>query len=248
MGARSSRLVSGLLATPAGARVRALRRALEPAHVTRDRRDVEHLRAILAATLDPASNCVDVGAHEGSVLADIVRLAPRGRHLAVEPLPALAQRLRERFPAVDVRALALSDHHGREPFVHVVDRPGWSGFRERPTPGNGRVEHVTVAVAPLDDLVGPDADIAFMKIDVEGAEEQVLAGAMTTIARCRPRIAFEHGLGSADHYFTEPRTIHRMLGDAGLRVFDLDGNGPYAAAAFERAVARGERVNFLARA
>ena len=247
-GVRHSRVVSALLATPAGARARAVRRALEPAHVTRDRRDGEHLRAILAATLAPDSACVDVGAHEGSVLADVVRLAPRGRHLAFEPLPALATGLRERFPQVDVRAVALSDHHGREPFAHVVTRPGWSGFRERPTPGDDVVERITVEVAPLDDLVDPGAEIAFVKIDVEGAEEQVLAGAMATIERCRPLIAFEHGAGSADHYGTQPGTIHTMLDRVGLRIFDLDGGGPYDAVAFERAVARGERVNFLARA
>jgi FkbM family methyltransferase len=246
MGERS-RVVRALLATRAGARARAMRRAFEPAHVTRDRRDGEHLRAILGATLQPDSACIDVGAHEGSVLADLVRLAPRARHLAFEPLPAFAHRLRERFPSVDVRAVALSDHHGREPFAHVVTRPGWSGFRARPTPGRDVVEHITVPVAPLDDLVAPDADIAFLKVDVEGAEEQVLAGARATIARCRPLIALEHGAGSADHYGTRPETIHAMLADAGLRVFGLDGDGPYDPAAFAHVVARGERVNFLAR-
>jgi hypothetical protein len=66
-------------------------------------------------------------------------------------------------------------------------------------------------------------------------------------ARPRPFVALEHGLGSADHYGTRPETIHALLRDCGMDVFDLDGGGPYDAAAFARAFDAQERVNWLAR-
>lgn len=206
------------------------------------------MRAILAAVLRPDSNCVDVGAHEGLFLADIVRLAPRGHHVAYEPLPELAAELERRFPAVDVRARALSDRSGDVEFVHVLTRPGWSGFRERPYPAEERLRRITVTAERLDSALAPDYVPHFIKVDVEGAEEQVLRGAMETISRYRPLVALEHGLGSADYYGTSPETIHRMLtGDAGLAIFDLDGGGPYSSERFARAYATKERVNFLAR-
>ena len=59
---------------------------------------------------------------------------------------------------------------------------------------------------------------------------------------------FEHGLGSADVYGTSPRDVFDLLSvEAGLRIFDLDGNGPYSLSEFERTYYAWERVNFVAR-
>ena len=231
-----------------GNRLRQIKRAFEPDWVTPDRADNDHLRAILGAVLRPDSNCIDVGAHSGVFLAEIARLAPVGRHIAYEPLPELAADLARRFPAVDVRQRALSDREGRAEFVHVLTRPGWSGFRERPYPDKETVCRIMVPTESLDRAVARDYVPHFIKIDVEGAEEQVLRGAVETIRRHRPLVALEHGLGSADYYGTRPETIHTILTvAAGLSVFDLDGGGPYSAEAFTRAFERSERVNFLAR-
>jgi FkbM family methyltransferase len=231
-----------------GERLRQVKRAFEPAETTRDRADIDHLRAILGAVLTPASNCIDIGAHEGLFLGDIVRLAPRGRHIAYEPLPHLAEQLAQRFPGVDVRARAVSDHAGEAEFVHVVTRPGWSGFRERPYPGAETLRRFTVGTESLDAALEPDYVPHFIKIDVEGAEQEVLRGAADTIRRHRPLVALEHGLGSAEYYGTRPEAIHAMLTDGtGLAIFDLDGGGPYSAGRFTRTFERHECVNFLAR-
>jgi FkbM family methyltransferase len=231
-----------------GNRLRQIKRAFEPGPVTQDRADNDHLHAILGAVLRPDSNCIDVGAHDGVFLADMARLAPLGRHIAYEPLPELAGVLAQRFPGVDVRNRALSDREGQAEFMHVLTRPGWSGFRERPYPDKETVRRITVPTESLDRAVGRDYVPHFIKIDVEGAEEQVLRGALETIRRHQPLVALEHGLGSAEYYGTRPETIHTMLTvAAGLSIFDLDGGGPYSADAFTRAFEQGERVNFLAR-
>jgi FkbM family methyltransferase len=227
----------------------ALKRAFEPAHTTQDRRDHEALSTIFAATLAPDANCVDVGAHAGAVLAEIARIAPRGRHIGFEPLPDLAVALQRRLPGVCVRNVALGDAPGAFPFTHVIDRPGWSGLRPRPTPDGdaARTETITVTVERLDDALPEDYVPALIKIDVEGAELGVLHGARATLARHHPILVFEHGLGSADHYGTAPDDVHALLTDLGYRVFDLQGHGPYDAAAFAHAFRTSSRVNFLAR-
>ena len=226
---------------------RRVKHALEPQQVRQDRSDKANMRAIVAAALAPDSCCIDVGAHAGEVLADMVRCAPLGRHMAFEPLPELAATLRRRFPAVGVHEVALSDHTARSSFVHVVSRPGWSGLRPRALAAGERSETIDVDVRRLDDLLPADLAPRLVKIDVEGAELGVLRGAEATLAEHRPLLLLEHGLGSADEYGTHPRDVFALLDGLGYRLFGLDGDGPYRRERFEAVFFGGERVNFLAR-
>jgi FkbM family methyltransferase len=56
----------------------------------------------------------------------------------------------------------------------------------------GQAGGQTVRALPLDDLLGADWDVGFLKIDVEGFERDVLLGAAKTLARCRPVIYLEN--------------------------------------------------------
>jgi FkbM family methyltransferase len=228
--------------------LRRIRRRFLPAHIRADIRDTELLVALMEELLEPESDCLDVGAHAGDVLREMVRIAPGGRHVAWEPLPAFASRLRHAYPRVEVREAALSDGAGEREFAHVVDDPGWSGFVARPAPGGGEVETISVRTERLDDALPEGVEPAFVKIDVEGAEEQMLRGGLETLRRHRPVIAFEHGLGSADHYGTTPEALHRLLaGELGYAIHGLDGDGPYDEARFAEIFNARERVNFVAR-
>ncbi|HYI21518.1 MAG TPA: FkbM family methyltransferase [Candidatus Limnocylindrales bacterium] len=225
----------------------AVRRAFLPAHVRADIRDHELIIALLERILEPDSDCLDVGAHSGSVLREMVRLSPMGRHVAWEPLPAHAEQLRREFPAVDVRQAALADSSGEADFQHALDEPGWSGFRARPTPGSSSFERLTVKTERLDESLPVGVVPAVIKIDVEGAEEAVLRGAVTTLHRFQPAIVFEHARGGAEQYGTTPEALHDLLvGDLGYRIEGLDGDGPYDRARFADIFASGERYNFAA--
>lgn len=46
-----------------------------------------------------------------------------------------------------------------------------------------------VTAVAIDSVVPPDEEITFIKLDVEGAELEVLKGAEATIRRCRPKLA-----------------------------------------------------------
>jgi hypothetical protein len=111
------------------------------------------------------------------------------------------------------------------------------------------VEQLTVRVERLDDALPEGLVPALIKIDVEGAEEQVLTGALETLRRHRPVVVLEHGNRAAE-YGTRPDSIFALLCDeAGLRIFDMDGAGPYTLEQF-RAVASppaATRWNFFAR-
>ncbi len=109
-------------------------------------------------------------------------------------------------------------------------------------------KEIEVTLAPLDQILPSGYRVDLIKIDVEGAEQQVIEGAIETIRAQAPMVIFEHGVGSANVYGTGPLDIHELLVvQAGMRIFDLEGGGPYTAEAFEHAFNEHEHVNFLAR-
>jgi FkbM family methyltransferase len=178
---------------------------------------------ILARVLRTDSSCADVGAHRGSLLEVMVRLAPKGRHFAFEPVPELAARLRRRFPEVEVHQVALSDATERSTFYHVVDDPGLSGLRRLPkVRPDAAVREITVSTRRLDEMIPPDVTLQFLKVDVEGAHLQVLRGGSNTIRRCRPTIVFEHGYMARETYATTSAMVWDLLVEQfGLRISQL---------------------------
>jgi FkbM family methyltransferase len=215
---------------------------LSSAEQRRDRRDARHLELLLAFTLRVDSNCVDVGANVGDVLRHMLRLAPRGHHVAFEPLPDLAAELRRRFERVDVHPSALSDAAGTATFYRVRESPARSSLRPTDLPESP----LTVPVERLDDALPRSYAPDLVKIDVEGAEAAVLRGAQETLSRCRPLVVLEHG-AHAERFGTTPEEVHDLLVGPGLRVFDIDGDGPYSKRAFAERVRRGDLWTFVAR-
>jgi FkbM family methyltransferase len=226
--------------------LRTLQRTFGEAERWRDWLDNRQTERLLEAELPRGGTGVDIGACTGDVLAAMVRCAPEGRHLAFEPLPELADALRRRFPQVDVRSCALWSDTGTRPFHRVRDRPWYSGLSAMGRPA-GELDILTVDVRRLDDVLDPDCAPHVIKIDVEGAEAEVLRGARMTLTRHRPIVVFEHGRHAA-HFGATPAHVYRLLSDGPeLRVFDIDGGGPYDLADFEACVRRGELWTFVAR-
>jgi FkbM family methyltransferase len=74
-------------------------------------------------------NCIDIGAHLGSVLSIIKELSPRGKHIAIEPVPYKYQWLKQKYPDVEVLQVAVSDTVGEVDFYLQSQRSGFSGLR-----------------------------------------------------------------------------------------------------------------------
>jgi FkbM family methyltransferase len=201
------------------------------------------LAAAIRRVLTPSMNCVDVGAYAGDILKVMVEFAPDGRHFAWEPLPYMASRLRSRFPTVDVRCAALSDRDGETTFIHVKSRPTYSGILPRAYPSIENLEEITVKTQRLDSALPKGYVPHLLKIDVEGAELQVLEGAANTLRRYRPLVFFEHGRGGADYYGTTGGQVYDFLSNCGLRISDVEGSRTYSLEAFEAA---SDRSDFLA--
>jgi FkbM family methyltransferase len=150
----------------------------------------DRIDQMMERVIKPDSNCIDIGCHIGSSLSAILGHAPKGKHVAFEPVPEKAQWIQKKFPEVQVKCMALGEEKAKLTFHQNVSRPGFSGF-EREASGTDKIVSFEVDCERLDDIVGPDRKFTYIKMDVEGAELLVLKGARQLIARDRPVILFE---------------------------------------------------------
>lgn len=150
---------------------------------------------------DRALTIWDVGAHTGDYAEAAHDILPDARVISFEILPPIARRLKERgfsdswFKLLEV---GLSDRQGsttvhwnkRFDTTNSIDRHEGAMF------AHTDVEQVECPVATVDSLIAEGvASPDFLKIDVEGHEGAVIAGAAATLASAnRPTlIQFEYG-------------------------------------------------------
>ena len=160
---------------------------------------------LLALLIGPGERALDVGANYGTYALTLARLGAQVE--LFEPNPAIARALTawaSHQRGVTVHGVALSDRVGSADLLIPADTSGTEHDSSASiAPGftaTGR--RVTVPTMPLDSLdPGP---VALIKIDVEGHEAAVLAGACQTIARHRPALIVE----------IEQRHIARPIGEA----------------------------------
>lgn len=139
----------------------------------------------------------DVGSHVGDRVGCFRRLG--ARVVAVEPQPALARTLRLlywRDLQVTVEETAVGRQAGsaelhlnpRNPTVSTLSGALIAAARRAPNwQGQRWTRQVRVPVTTLDRLIEPHGEPAFIKIDVEGLEAEVLAG----LSRPVPALSFE---------------------------------------------------------
>ncbi|MCK9423363.1 MAG: FkbM family methyltransferase [Bacteroidales bacterium] len=213
-----------------------LKRLLTLLHVsvTRNQKYDAFTRKIIHKTLRPDSNCIDIGCHKGEILDLMIKGAPQGKKFGFEPIPELFHILSEKYrsdPTVNINPTALYDKTGTTSFQHVLNAPAYSGIKKRKYDGkNVHIEQISVKTGLLDDIIPEGTSIDIIKIDVEGAEFQVMKGALATLKRCKPVVIFEFGMGAADFYGSTPDLLHRFISvDCGMKISTLKGflsNGP----------------------
>lgn len=135
--------------------------------------------AFLRAFLRPGDTFVDVGANVGVYsLYGARSVGPTGRVFAVEPHPRIWRQLRDNLRA--------NEYSWAEAFLGAVsDTSGARQFTDmRSDDQNGLKPDgpLSVRTARLDDLI-PHKDVRLLKIDVEGHEAAVLAGAVEVLRR-----------------------------------------------------------------
>jgi FkbM family methyltransferase len=148
---------------------------------------------LLASYLEPGMTILDVGANIGAHTVFFAKVAgPAGKVLAFEPVRTTFHLLCCNLALNDlanVRAIAAGAGSERGSAVASridPDRPGNFGAAALSPDGAG--EEVTLI--PIDELRLSACHL--IKIDAEGMEEAVIAGAASTIARFRPILYVEN--------------------------------------------------------
>ena len=181
-----------------------------------------YLSAVLDRYLAPGDVFVDVGANIGyHSLRAAQSVGPQGRVIAAEANVENARMLAvsaavNGFDQIDVVPLALGRSRGMVAFGPAKGSNG--GFLDARHDDLARSRASVVPVVALDDLGLERVDV--MKIDVEGAEPAVIAGASATIARCRPVIVVEFQIEMTRRIGrVEPEDYLQGLVDLGYDLF-----------------------------
>jgi FkbM family methyltransferase len=145
----------------------------------------------------PGDVCYDIGGYRG-YMSGVFALAGASRVIVFEPLPdnlARLRRLAELNPqlSLQIEAMAVGKTNGEVRFKIMPDQSmgklADSTFQAERT----AAQEIPVRLTRLDTCIFerglPRPNL--MKIDVEGAEVDVLDGATRTLKECRPRILIE---------------------------------------------------------
>lgn len=169
---------------------------------------------VLDKVLRSDSNCIDIGCHKGEIMDEMLKRSPNGKHMGFEPIPPLYEQLKVKYQNKDVEIsdVALSNTKGETTFNYVIDAPAYSGLKQREYKiKNPKIEKIKVRLELLDDMLPTDYHVDLIKLDVEGAEFDVLKGAQKTLKESAPVVIFEFGLGASDHYNVDPSDFFTFI-------------------------------------
>ena len=150
---------------------------------------------VVTSTIKPGMTVIDIGAHIGYYSLLFAKcVGSAGRIFSFEPLPGNFALLQKNIQLNNLHQVTTFNQaifsSNREITLTVPD--------DQPNPGSGsayihggaqefRVEAISVDAFCEESAIRPD----ILKMDVEGAEYEVLMGARETISRCRPKLLIE---------------------------------------------------------
>lgn len=191
--------------------------------------------------LGPASRIVvDVGAHHGEELASYLAMFPAATVHAIEPTPASVEILTRTWgddTRVRLHPYVLAENEG-EARLHVYAESEWNSlaaYAPAHRPGSQGVEptQIDVRMSTLDQLCATCGieSIDLLKLDTQGAELRVLAGASRVLRERRVRlIALELLFVPLYENQADAEAVIARLRDVGYRLYDwynftYDDNG-----------------------
>jgi FkbM family methyltransferase len=159
---------------------------------------------VLAGAVKRGGVCYDIGGYRG-YMAGVMAAAGASQVVVFEPLPANQQAIRRLCTLnptlpVELLCLAVGKEDGLAHLAMMPDRSMAKLATSPFQPDADALDEIEVRLRTIDALVReatiPPPDL--VKIDVEGAECDVLAGAAETLRRWRPTVLLEAHSGSLE--------------------------------------------------
>ena len=181
---------------------------------------------LVSSLIKPDTTYLDVGANIGLLSIPVLVERPEARVISIEASPDTlrhlerthaASRHRERWMIV---GCAIGKARGSATFYASRPENGaFDGLKD--TGRGGGKQTVTVEVRPLDEIwqEAGSPKVSVVKIDVEGAETDVIAGAPALIARERPVLVIEWSKLNLPAYGVEPAQLFNLCHEIGYRAY-----------------------------
>jgi FkbM family methyltransferase len=193
------------------------------------------ISAVITRLLEPGDTVLDIGAHVGHhTLLAAQAVGESGHVHSFEATPQTFAALKanidlNHFANIEARNLAVCERTGS---INLFLGPHENSGRNSLIEADGQ-QTIEVPCTRLDDLLDeiPCSTIKFIKIDVEGAEAKVFAGARGLLARLPTDVAIlvEVEPGAADAI--DGGGIFRLLLKEGFRAYSI--NNDYSAAKYD---------------
>jgi len=184
-------------------------------------------RRVLTALIQPGMGVADVGANVGLLtLTCAVSTGPSGQVFAFEPEDGPRTQLEKTLQLnglkwVKAFGLAVGAQTGQQTF-HISPVIGHSSLYALPQE-DGLGRDVTVQVTRLDDIIGSEQRLDVVKIDVEGAELDVLAG-MERLVVENPDLAIiaEYGPSHLERVGLTPKVWFEAFETMGFEAYAIE--------------------------
>jgi FkbM family methyltransferase len=171
---------------------------------------------------------IDGGANAGLHALPIAALLGLTGHLhCFEPIPSIAAGLANNLyragllSRCSIHGQALSDADATTEFFVNEANPALSHIRNKFIDSDS--ETIAVPTRKIDTVVGEEA-LAFVKLDLEGADFLAIRGAINTIRRSLPIIVFENSRKwAARCYGYEKEEFFGLFDELDYRIIDLHG-------------------------
>jgi FkbM family methyltransferase len=182
---------------------------------------------LLQSLFPPGGTFFDVGANHGvySLMASYIG-GPDSVVCAFEPQPRLAEALRiskktNEFAQLRIYELALGDQDGQNDFFIPDTGSGVGSLLRDHASQTGPVRQTIVKIATLDSIFRKENlhRLDVIKIDVEGAELEVLRGARETLERFHPFLWFEMNPAAQYRAGHDQEDVYSLLETLGYEEF-----------------------------
>ena len=174
---------------------------------------------------------IDIGAHTGRHAVPLANLVgDAGVVHAFEPIPVIRGQLAQNLESAGVNNVivypfALASKPEAVQFHYIPNMPQESGIKARHV-YNGPTDPpqlLSLYAHTLDDVL-PNVEVAFIKIDIEGGELDMLKGAGKTLTVSRPIVSFECGAASFLGYHDRPQDLFSLFHNRGYAIFSIVGD------------------------
>jgi FkbM family methyltransferase len=212
------------------------------------------IREIYSHVCRRGSVLFDIGAHTGKhTIPMAIIVGKEGAVFAFEPILEKFKTLCDNvakgdLPQVHLFNVCCYDKNQIVNFTYLPKDPGKSSINIREALRVETVEKLerSCIAIRLDDFIAGSRLPEFMKIDVEGAEYNVLLGAEQIIRGAKPIVHVEIGAVSLAPFGRTPSAVFEFLRSVEYEVFDIFGNRLPDVSAFVESSSIGSVYDYLA--